>query len=71
MATFLLSWERLGFLTDRPDELENWHDCYMTFSGPLHKTRNDARNFVNTLKNTPCYGKTRRYRIYKFVEAVE
>jgi hypothetical protein len=71
MATFMLHWEKFGKITDNPQELENWNDCYETFSGPLHKTRQQVRDFVKRIKTHPEYGKTRRYRIYKFIEVVE
>lgn len=71
MATFLVHWEKFGKITDNPTELENWNDCYYSFGGPLHKTHGQARRFVETIKTRPEYGKTRRYRIYKLVEAID
>lgn len=71
MATFLLHWEKFGKITDNPQELENWNDCYETFSGPLHKTLKQTIDFVQKIKTQPEYGKTRRYRIYKLIEVVE
>ncbi len=71
MATFLVYWERFGKISDRPDELENWNECYERFDGPLHKTQEQARQFVNRIKTHPEYGKTRRHLIYKLVEVIK
>jgi hypothetical protein len=71
MTTFLLHWERFGKITDNPHELENWNDCYEVFAGPLHKTHQKVRDYVNNyLKVRPEFGKTRRYGIYKLIEVI-
>jgi hypothetical protein len=71
MATFLLHWERFGKITDNPQELENWYDCYDVFGGPLHKTLKQVKDHIVRIRTEPEYGKTRRYRIYKLIEVVE
>jgi len=70
MATFLVQWESFGKRTHDPTELENWHDRYEEFSGPLHKIFKEAEDYIIRIKTHPEYGKTRRYRIYKFVKAI-